>query len=135
MGNAPKIDLVALPRGGDLAALFDQVPDARTDAPAWAAMIEAGEAQALCLVRDGERIGALIWGHQEDRDGLALVIHAAQVAPQSDCDMTATIDQVFEFLARNAGAVRLRFWTQRAGLWAKADRLGYRASYVMEREI
>ncbi len=96
-------------------------------------MVSTGRAQMLELLRDGERIGFLVYEIDRDFAPPEFVILAAY-SGDARVSVTAHCLPEIEATARAIGCATIRFHTMRPGLIARARAAGFRVSEVIARK-
>lgn len=96
--------------------------------------IEHGEYQALSIRADGVERGVLVLSVENEPRGSVIVVNAL-AGRIPGIDLTVLCLNFITEMGRAAGAVAVRFWTDRRGLVRKCEGMGLRASYVVEGSI
>lgn len=99
---------------------------------AWAEMVMRGDAHVIDAVRNGERIGVVVYSVCRDYENPEFVILGAY-SPETHADLTTEVLPELSSFARAAGCATVRFHTMRPGLLHKAIRAGFTVSEIVLR--
>jgi hypothetical protein len=114
-----------------LAPLADQEPGGVERV---AQDVQAGRWTLWEARRGSSPLGFLVTSIEPGPDGAELFIHYG-VGGDPRAPVAGAGLRLAEHLARELGARRLAFWTRRDGLKAIAERAGWAARHVLEREL
>jgi hypothetical protein len=132
MADPARIEFQPVQWGPRLEGWLHRIDGIERHINAMADQIDRGAYQALLIDVGGQDVGALVWSVEIEPRGPVVVVNALAADPVPKIDMSAAALAFVAHCGRAAGAVAVRFWTERRGLVRKMQRHGFRKTYVME---
>ena len=132
MAGLPEVNFVPSDWGPEIEGWLHGIADFDSHVETMRERIESGEYQALTIAAGGQSVGAMVWSVERDPTGAVVVVNALACRPVKGVDMSRVALAFVAALGRSAGAVAVRFWTQRRGLVRKMQKFGFVKTYVLE---